>query len=349
MSPELSVVMPVYNVEDYVDHAVASVRAQTFEDFEFIVVDDGSTDDTLARVRSIPDPRIRIERLPTNVGFVNALNRGIAVARGRWIARMDGDDICHPKRFEIQLSFLNAHPGVVLVGSLMSLLAPDGETLAVPDYSGRSWRYVTQEMLLQNRQTFSDPSAVFSRAAAMKAGCYDSDLQLERTLWCKLLEHGQAAVLMVPLYFNRFVAGSVSRSTTPERARRLIVFFERYDRQGIGFPPSVPEKLPRAFDDLANASAEVSLYLLAGRRGLALRKALWAIRRSVVSPLPYRLLGKALLERRVMIPSHPRGENVFYKAVRLDPTFRAVELPHPTTWLGPEEKAERRASSTVHG
>ena len=109
--------MPVYNGERYLRQAVASVLAQTFEAFELIVIDDASVDRTPEILASFADSRIRVLRNVQNLGIVGSLNRGMSAARGRYIARMDADDLCLPTRFVRQMDFLERHPDIVLVGT----------------------------------------------------------------------------------------------------------------------------------------------------------------------------------------------------------------------------------------
>lgn len=113
----VSVLMPAYNAGRYLRQSVHSVLQQTFEDFELIVINDASTDDTAALLRAIQDRRLRVLTNDANLGIVGSLNRALGEARGRYIARTDADDICHPCRFARQVAFLDAQPTVALVGS----------------------------------------------------------------------------------------------------------------------------------------------------------------------------------------------------------------------------------------
>ncbi|MEM7498305.1 MAG: glycosyltransferase [Pseudomonadota bacterium] len=129
---KVSVVMPVYNGEAFLDEAVQSVLSQSFTNFEVIAVDDGSSDATpeiLARHAAI-DPRLRVHR-QANSGIVGALNAGLALARGAYIARMDADDVCLPDRFARQVAHLDASPETVLVGGLAETIDAEGRPLAV--------------------------------------------------------------------------------------------------------------------------------------------------------------------------------------------------------------------------
>jgi hypothetical protein len=114
--PRASVVMAVYNAGQFVREAVASVLSQTYRDFELIVVDDSSSDDSLSILQSFDDKRMRIIRHQTNQGAASSRNDALAAARGEFVAVMDADDVCMPTRLERQVAFLDANPSVGLVG-----------------------------------------------------------------------------------------------------------------------------------------------------------------------------------------------------------------------------------------
>ena len=118
-APQVSVVMPVYNGEKYLAEAIESILAQTFSDFEFIIVDDGSTDDSLAIARSYEshDNRVRVIGQEQNRGAAHARNCGGDLARGKYIAAMDCDDISLPRRLEQQAGFMGAHPDIGMLGT----------------------------------------------------------------------------------------------------------------------------------------------------------------------------------------------------------------------------------------
>lgn len=109
---KVTVLMPTYNVAPYVKEAIESVLQQTYRNFELLVVDDASTDDTLAVVRSIDDPRIRIAAFDNNVGLAENLNRGLALIDTEYVARMDGDDIAEPFWLEKEVMILDSHPEI---------------------------------------------------------------------------------------------------------------------------------------------------------------------------------------------------------------------------------------------
>ncbi len=122
--------MPAYNVASYIREAIDSVLAQTFADFEFIIVDDGSTDATSEIILSYADPRIRYFRHPANRGISAALTTALKHTRGDTIARMDADDSCLPERFATQLDYLDQHPEITLVGCFTIRMNESGEEIA---------------------------------------------------------------------------------------------------------------------------------------------------------------------------------------------------------------------------
>lgn len=121
-SPVVSVVLPTYNGAGLIGETLDSLSAQTFTDFEVLVVDDCSTDATREIVRAYPDARIRLIAQERNGGVVHARNRGVAEARGRYIAALDHDDLCRPDRFARQVAWLDAHPDCALLGTQVDWL-----------------------------------------------------------------------------------------------------------------------------------------------------------------------------------------------------------------------------------
>jgi glycosyltransferase involved in cell wall biosynthesis len=115
--PMITVLMPVYNGERHLAEAIDSILAQNYRDFEFIIINDGSTDGSESIILSYSDPRIRYVKNETNIRLIATLNKGLDLARGKYIARMDADDISLPKRFSEQLAFLEQNPDVGVVGT----------------------------------------------------------------------------------------------------------------------------------------------------------------------------------------------------------------------------------------
>lgn len=112
-----SVIIPVYNAEKYVAQSVQSILDQSFKDFELIIVNDCSTDSSLEIIKKINDPRIKILDLAENIGNASAMNKGIEIASGEYIFRMDSDDIAMPSRLEKQIKYMDEHPNCAVCGS----------------------------------------------------------------------------------------------------------------------------------------------------------------------------------------------------------------------------------------
>jgi glycosyltransferase involved in cell wall biosynthesis len=116
-SPKVSVFMPVYNAGSYLYAAIDSILNQSFTDFEFVIVNDGSTDQSESVILSYNDPRIRLVNNPKNLGLIASLNVGLEICNGEYIVRMDQDDISLPDRIALQVSFMEQNPEIGLIGS----------------------------------------------------------------------------------------------------------------------------------------------------------------------------------------------------------------------------------------
>lgn len=134
--PKISVVMPAYNAEKYIAEAIDSILNQTFADFDFIIIDDCSSDRTAEIVKSYTDPRIRFYQNEHNMGVAATLNRGLDLATGEYIARMDSDDISYPERFEKQFDFMENNPEIAVLGAGIQMFsAKIGERLFSESYN----------------------------------------------------------------------------------------------------------------------------------------------------------------------------------------------------------------------
>lgn len=222
--PLISVVMPVWNGERYLPEALDSILAQSFRDFEFIILDDGSTDRTpgILAAYAARDPRIRVVRLD-HEGIVIALNRGVAEARARWIARMDADDIAHPERFARQWAAIQGNPDAILCHTYISIIGD-------PKFVTPAGRFVRSKALLALRLCFQcpivHPTVMFRKDAFLECGGY---LPEERHaedfgLWGRfLMKGGVVGVPEASLDF-RVHAASISKqkADTQEQLSQMI-------------------------------------------------------------------------------------------------------------------------------
>lgn len=226
----VSVVMPVYNAEKTVVEAIESILVQSFQEFELIVVNDGSTDGTKEILeRYAMDPRIRIHD-QTNQGVTRSLNTGIALARGKYIARADADDFSDRKRLEIQHGFLERNPEVVLVASDFEKLYPDGKTKRVelpPDHAS-----LARQLFVANN--IMHGSVMFRRDSFHLAGGYAEEWRhLEDfELWFRMLRIGRFASIPQALSTLRVYEGSVSALHEREQTRGRLMVLWRELREG---------------------------------------------------------------------------------------------------------------------
>jgi glycosyltransferase involved in cell wall biosynthesis len=295
--PLISVVMCAYNAAPYIGRAVESILAQTYQDFELIIVDDGSTDDTVSVIEPLAngDPRIRFIAAP-HQGISAAANLGIAAARYRWIARADADDIALPHRFERQLAAAAAEPGVVLWGSYA--LHVDGAE-RVLGLSCTGPRTVAQFHRLRaggDDAYVLHPTWLVRRDVLLAAGGYDPRFECGEDLDMleRIHEHGPALTIAEPLVRYRVHSSSLSmrrftvmrRNTQYLRARRRArlaggdLTMEEFARQVAGRP--WPE---RAFAALQTGSAfsyrQAGVSFAAGRRAAA---AWWFTAAALLNP-----------------------------------------------------------------
>lgn len=119
--PKISVLTAVYNSAELIRPAIESVLNQTFGDFEWVIINDATPDNSIEIIERYNDPRIKIYHNETNMGLAASLNKGLALCTGEYIARMDTDDVCYPNRFERQIAFMDAHPEVAIAGSWVNL------------------------------------------------------------------------------------------------------------------------------------------------------------------------------------------------------------------------------------
>jgi len=172
--PRLSVIMPVYNGAAYLADAVRSVLTQTFTDFELIAVDDGSSDGSGDILRAFSDPRLRIERHPRNRGLSAAMNTGLFLARGQYVAHCEQDDLSRPHRFETQLAYLDAHPDIDFLGAFIQGFGAHGEVL---EFETEDWSIKTR--LIDGLSAIGNPVVVYRRDFAVPAGLrYDPALRV---------------------------------------------------------------------------------------------------------------------------------------------------------------------------
>ncbi len=233
--PKVSVVMAVYNGGEYLRLAIESVLKQTYTDFEFIIINDGSTDKSLEVLNeyALKDQRLRIISRE-NRGLVASLNEGITEAKSPLIARMDADDICLPERLVEQVEFLYKYEDIACVGTAQIIIDDEGDeltTLNVPTDDCE-----IQEKLLQGHCPIEHPSVMF-RANVIKAlNGYRKEFEAaeDYDLWLRLGEIGKLANINKPLIKYRYLGSSISAANqSKQRESTKRACLEAWERRGI--------------------------------------------------------------------------------------------------------------------
>ena len=226
---DITVLMAVFNGAAFLDLAVQSVLDQTHYDFEFLIVDDGSTDCTANTIQKYAgrDNRIRIVKNLVNMGLTRSLNLGLRKAEGKYIVRMDADDLALPERLQVQYDFLQAHPEVGLVSSCFDIIDQQGVRIKTECYG------FTPEDLFY-RMHFSNPiahsSVMFRRDLVVEMGGYDEACQVAQDyeLWSRLIKKTQFFLIPRVLTCWRRSQGSITDTMAKEQ--RAVVergFFSR--------------------------------------------------------------------------------------------------------------------------
>ncbi|MEW6533127.1 MAG: glycosyltransferase [Thermodesulfobacteriota bacterium] len=197
----ITVLLSVFNGRRFVREAVESILAQTFQDFEFLIIDDGSTEPISELINSYQDPRIRLVR-QENRGLARSLNRGIEEATGEFIARMDADDVSAPRRLEVQHEAISLNRDLDLVGSFFRVIDDRGEVveekqILIDEYY-RLWR-------LQFHNNYAHGSIMFRKSAVAVAGMYNEQLRVAQDydLWSRVCRPGNSCVIPEYLYSHR--------------------------------------------------------------------------------------------------------------------------------------------------
>jgi glycosyltransferase involved in cell wall biosynthesis len=170
--PTVTVVLPVYNAARFLAQTIESILAQTFTDFELLVINDGSSDASMDVVRRFQDKRIRIVENPKNMGVIETRNRGAELSRGRYSALMDADDLAHPNRLEKQLRFLEDNPQVDVVASLVELINTDGEVTGTWSTDRETLDEVAIRFMMPRTNCIAQPS-VMIRTNVLRAFLYN--------------------------------------------------------------------------------------------------------------------------------------------------------------------------------
>lgn len=234
MDVKVSIIMPVYNMVEYAKEAIKSILDQSFRDFELIIIDDASTDSLISVVRSSTDDRIIFLQNSVNIGNYPSRNRGIQIARGKYICVMDADDVAYPFKLETQFNYLEKHPDIVGIGSHY-LLSINNQIRAIPE------KYEDILVALLDNNCFLHSSLMFRAEAINKMEGYNEKYvySSDYDLMCRMALYGKVENLSESLVIYRIHSSQISQKYGMEqrkyadeiRVNYQLAFVNRYKKQ----------------------------------------------------------------------------------------------------------------------
>lgn len=215
--PLISVILPVFNSEDYIEAAVKSILSQSYTNFELIIINDGSTDRSEEKILQFKDERIRYIRNEKNIGLARSLNKAMGLSAANYIARMDQDDVSLPHRFKKQIEFLLQHPEIAILGTEVDVIDKDGKWVD-------TWHFPTDPEQVRSdiykSCCFAHPSVMFLKDKIVEAGLYREDqvFNEDYELWIRLLKNNKGANLNETLLQYRIHQDQISSNNILKQA-----------------------------------------------------------------------------------------------------------------------------------
>lgn len=241
MAPIVSVCIPAYRAERFIDTAIGSVLTQTYDDFELVVVDDASPDGTFERAAASADSRVRLHRNERNLGAAANWDRAVELSSGRYLKILCSDDSLSSRCLERQVAVLETEPDVVLVSAQRDIVDGDGRVLLRARGIGRlagtvDGRRAIRATVRAGTNLIGEPSAALVRRDALvAAGPFDpaASYMVDLDMWCRVLEGGAFHGIAEPLATFRVSSASWSAELTREQAGQARAFFRRLRERGL--------------------------------------------------------------------------------------------------------------------
>ncbi len=210
--PAISIILPAYNAAKYIGETISSLLSQTFTDFELLVIDDGSADDTLAIVKSFTDSRIQLVTNGQNLGLIKTLNKAAALCKGQYTARMDADDIALPNRLQLQKAFLDNHPQTAAVAGWVNFIDEKGTQTGIWELDRQTNTAATIKKALLKENCIAHPT-VMIRTEILQQFLYSSNQRNieDYDLWLRLCAAGmQIEKVQEPVLLYRVHSASIT-------------------------------------------------------------------------------------------------------------------------------------------
>ena len=241
VTPQITVLMAVYNGEKYLEQAIKSILWQTFTDFEFVIIDDGSTDKSPDIIKSFEDNRIKYIANEKNMGLPYSLNRGLELARGEFIVRMDADDISLPNRLQKQVTFMEENPQIAVCGSFVKTFGGKRDEFVHTYFTDPN----DIEASLLFNTSLAHPSVMMRKSELKKYNLkYETDFKYfeeDYNLWVELSQKSQLANLPEVLLFYRLHEKSVTHLNTENRQAGISMIRQK-QLEKLGLNPN-PENI----------------------------------------------------------------------------------------------------------
>lgn len=296
MPPQVSVVMPVYNARAYLGDALDSVLQQTLGDFELILIDDGSTDGSteILQEAARKDGRIRLVSRP-NKGIIETLNEGLALVQGRYVARMDADDVAVADRFARQVEWMDGHPACSAVGSQVLFIDADGEPIA-PKSDTKYTHAEIDAALLAGQWPMVHPSVMMRAESLRRIGGYREYRTWEdHDLFLRLAEVGELANLPAVLLRYRLHQGSIVHQREADKSPVMTAILQAAAQRRGGDVNDVPHVPGRGCVTRLTHQRNWAWWALAAGNTRTARKHAWgAWRKAPLAMDSWRLLACAL-------------------------------------------------------
>ena len=293
-SPSISVVMPVYNNEQYLQESIESVLRQTYDNYEFIIINDGSTDSSKKIIEKFQQDDDRIILLTQkNLGITKSLNRAIKYSNGDYIARMDADDICDPKRFELQIQHMEKNPNIDIVGSMVSIISKKGEIikfmndLPIEDYQIK-WQLIFGTPLIH-------PALLIKKSTFTRYGYFDDrldvaqDIEFWRRISCRVRFYNLPKILLKLRIHNRSTSFLFQNEQDKVRHISLVQYVNK-----LTGPYYNNSKIALLIDFMKNGSS--SVYQLQNAINILNRIRIVFINRKCRSSIQKRYINKSFSE-----------------------------------------------------